>query len=57
MIRMNDDQYETVAILAKLIRKAKVYSAGQIGHVMAVPVNEIAEVLEQFTSTQTADRK
>lgn len=50
---MNDNQYETVAILAKLIRKAHLYNAGQLGSVLAVPVADISEVLEKFVTTQT----
>lgn len=50
---MNDDQYETVVILAGLIRRAKSYNNGLTGKELAVPVTTIAEALEKFTTTQT----
>lgn len=49
---MNDDQLETVTILAGLIRKAHGYDT-PFGRQLAVPVSTIAEVLEKFTSKQT----
>lgn len=51
---MKDDQLETVTILAKLIRRGRVYQSGIGQSTVAVPITEIAQVLEQFTSTQTA---
>lgn len=51
---MNDNQLETVAILASLIQKARLYDVPIQGKVLAVPVDEIAKVLEQFTTIQTA---
>lgn len=49
---MNDNQLETVTILAGLIRKAHSYDT-PFGKQLAVPISTIAEVLEKFTSEQT----
>lgn len=51
---MNDNQYETVAVLAGLIRRAKLCYVPREGYILAVPITEIAEVLEKFSTTQTA---
>ena len=48
----NEQAMETITILAGLIRRAKMYDTMYTKE-LAVPVTTIAEVLEQFTSTQT----
>lgn len=54
---MNDYQLETVAILAKLMRKVHLYNVPLLGKVPAVPLTEISKMLEQFTTTKTKDTK
>jgi hypothetical protein len=49
---MKDEQYETVAILAKLIQRGRLFDNGS-GKVMAVPVEIIASTLEKFTSNKS----
>lgn len=50
---MNDNQLETVTILAGLINKAHLYDVPLKGKVLAVPVKDITETLERFTTAQT----